>query len=326
MLHQLGESKTRGAVVGALGHLMAGEPHGPFRNLVLRHLFGLAAIKDVDLHLTVGEALALIGAAPGTAPDCVAGASPNAADADGDADIDAANEAGSATAEAGAATADGGVLLPPLPPVVPPKKAGVDTGVAAGSVAAAAARKAAAATATASAGGALMGYVLRKLLDEFMVAWAPLVRQASTAWLLGLLQTRGDAVEVRAVAGEVQKALVALLADANEATQELAARGLSLLFERCDEATQEKIVKELVGALASTRTAAAGASGGEMATFTELSEIANNAGQPELVYKLMELSTASAMWNTRKGVAFALAGQSRQRLEAHLVTTGARTL
>jgi len=55
-----------------------------------------------------------------------------------------------------------------------------------------------------------------------------------------------------------------------------------------------------------------------MATFQELSDIANNAGQPELVYKLMELSTTSAMWNTRKGVAFALAGQSRAKLEAHL--------
>ena len=82
--------------------------------------------------------------------------------------------------------------------------------------------------------------------------------------------------------------------------------------------TQERIVKDLVSSLATTRTASAAASGGEMATFHELSEIANSAGQPELVYKLMELSTASAVWNTRKGVAFALAGQSRARLEAHL--------
>ena len=55
-----------------------------------------------------------------------------------------------------------------------------------------------------------------------------------------------------------------------------------------------------------------------MATYAELSDIANQAGQPELVYKLMELSTASAVWNTRKGVAFALAGQSKARLDAHL--------
>ena len=32
----------------------------------------------------------------------------------------------------------------------------------------------------------------------------------------------------------------------------------------------------------------------------ELQQVANDAGQPELVYKLMELSTASAAWNTRK--------------------------
>merc|ERR1719274_93142 len=32
----------------------------------------------------------------------------------------------------------------------------------------------------------------------------------------------------------------------------------------------------------------------------------------------MECATASAMWNTRKGVAFALAAQSRARLDAHL--------
>ena len=43
----------------------------------------------------------------------------------------------------------------------------------------------------------------------------------------------------------------------------------------------------------------------------ELQQVANDAGQPELVYKLMELSTSSAVWNTRKGVAFALAAYQR---------------
>ena len=46
--------------MSALGELLAGEPHGPFRNLILSHLFGLASIKDVDLHLTVGAALAQV--------------------------------------------------------------------------------------------------------------------------------------------------------------------------------------------------------------------------------------------------------------------------
>jgi hypothetical protein len=95
-------------------------------------------------------------------------------------------------------------------------------------------------------------------------------------------------------------------------------QGLSLLFDSCDEAAREVILGELVKGLTSIKGTNANASGGEMATFTELSEIANNAGQPELVYKLMELSTASAAWNTRKGMAFALGEVSRERLQKHL--------
>eukprot|EP00966_Prymnesium_polylepis_P198801 4607370-Prymnesium_polylepis.1 len=93
----------------------------------------------------------------------------------------------------------------------------------------------------------------------------------------------------------LQAALLKLLADSNETTQELASKGLSTLYDACDEATQETIVAELVKGLQASRAASASSSGGDMATFSELSEIANNAGQPELVYKLMELSTASAV-------------------------------
>lgn len=45
------------------------------------------------------------------------------------------------------------------------------------------------------------------------------VRQAAAAWLLGLLKHRGDSPAVREAAGDVQRGLVGLLADANEATQ-----------------------------------------------------------------------------------------------------------
>ena len=288
MLHLLQHSKARTAAVAALGRLMAGEVHGPFRNLILTYLFGMASTKDVDLHLSVGESLARIGAAlPSSIPTSVGAAS----------------------------------QLPPLPAVTPPKKAGVSVdgaGLAIGAAATAVIAETTAATSAASAGGGLMTYLLKKILQEYLVAWTPLVRQAACAWTLSLLKVSGNAVSVRAAAAEVQRGLVSLLADPQEATQELAAKALSMLFERCDAETQDKIVKELVGSLATTRTASAAASGGEMSTFAELSDIANNAGQPELVYKLMELSTASAVWNTRKGVAFALAGQSKERLDAHL--------
>ena len=145
--------------MSALGHLLSGEPHGPFRNLILQYLFGLAPIKEIDLHLSVGEALALVGA---TVPP------------------------------AASASASPASTLPSLPPVVPPRKAGVDTGVSSGTAAAKAARAAAEATAEANDGGRLMPYILRKVLDEYLVAWAPLVRQAAAAWLYSILQYKGE--------------------------------------------------------------------------------------------------------------------------------------
>jgi hypothetical protein len=145
--------------VSALGHLLSGEPHGPFRNLILQYLFGLAPIKEIDLHLSVGEALAL---ALATVPP------------------------------AASASASLASTLPSLPPVVPPRKAGVDTGVSSGTAAAKAARAAAEATAEANDGGRLMPYILRKVLDEYLVAWAPLVRQAAAAWLYSILQYKGE--------------------------------------------------------------------------------------------------------------------------------------
>jgi len=145
--------------VSALGQLLSGEPHGPFRNLILQYLFGLAPIKEIDLHLSVGEALALVGA---TVPP------------------------------AASASASPASTLPSLPPVVPPRKAGVDTGVSSGTAAAKAARAAAEATAEANDGGRLMPYILRKVLDEYLVAWAPLVRQAAAAWLYSMLQYKGE--------------------------------------------------------------------------------------------------------------------------------------
>ena len=145
--------------MSALGQLLSGEPHGPFRNLILQYLFGLAPIKEIDLHLSVGEALALVGA---TVPP------------------------------AASASTSPASTLPSLPPVVPPRKAGVDTGVSSGTAAAKAARAAAEATAEANDGGRLMPYILRKVLDEYLVAWAPLVRQAAAAWLYSILQYKGE--------------------------------------------------------------------------------------------------------------------------------------
>ena len=169
-------------------------------------------VPSSDLHfLAVGATLAQIGIGPSAAPPSSASAA----------------------------------RLPPLPAVLPPKKLGVAVDAASVPIGAAAA----AATATteqvvaeASAGGGLMAYVVRKTLGEFLVAWTPLVRQAAAAWVHGLLTSAGSHDAVREAATDVQRGLISLLADPMEATQELAAKSLSLLFESCDAPTQVHLV------------------------------------------------------------------------------------
>uniref|UniRef100_A0A7S4BN83 Non-specific serine/threonine protein kinase n=2 Tax=Chrysotila carterae TaxID=13221 RepID=A0A7S4BN83_CHRCT len=281
----LPKEKTREAAVEAIGQILSGEPHATFRNSALEALFALASTKDIALHLKVGEALALAAVAEPAAVTDASGAAPNQAT----------------------------TAPPPLPQIKPPKDPAFSVDMPF------AERQAAAEKAgVAEAGLRLMSFVLHRVLLQYAVDWAPLVRQAAAAWLLSILRKAQGAPELRDAAVHVQRVLVGLLADSQELTQELAAKGLSALFDSCDEATKSAILQQLVRGLQSTRAANAAASGGDMATYQELSEIAASAGQPQLVYKLMECATTSAVWNTRKGVAFALAEQSQDHLKEHL--------
>lgn len=96
---------------------------------VLRYLFGLAPVKDVDLHLRVGEALADIGAAlvggeAGAKAEGLVGAEAG--------ERESKMQKLSLTDEAaGAPSAE---ALPPLPPITAPKKTGVDAGIASSQV------------------------------------------------------------------------------------------------------------------------------------------------------------------------------------------------
>ncbi len=274
------QGKTRVAAVQTLGRLCAGDPHGAHRNEILRALFGLAPVKDSELHDAVGEALSALSC--GSA--LVSGASSSTA-----------------------------VLPPPPPPIDAVESPAVVTGLSAREV-----RVEEASACSLVGGEPLLRYVLVRLLLRHAVSWAPLERLAASSWLLALIRQHGGAPQVAQRATLVQRVLVGLLADANELTQELASKALAALHDASDSATREASLAELSRSLQTARGANAGASGGDLGTYKELSEVAAEAGQPGLVYKLMECAATSAAWNAKKGVAFALAAHSREALEPHL--------
>lgn len=64
-----------------------------------------------------------------------------------------------------------------------------------------------------------------------------------------------------------------------------------------------------------------GLSGGKLSTYKELCSLANEMGQPDLIYKFMDLANHQASLNSKRGAAFGfskIARQAGDALKPHL--------
>lgn len=120
-------------------------------------------------------------------------------------------------------------------------------------------------------------------------------------------------------------------------TQEVASKGLGLVYEHGGGENKEELVSLLVDTLMTGRRrnqAVTGDTkifeegelgrapeGGGLSTYKELCSIASDLNQPDLIYKFMHLANHNALWNSRKGAAFgfsSIAAHSREQLEPYL--------
>lgn len=181
-------------------------------------------------------------------------------------------------------------------------------------------------------------WMMDKLLQELVHNSRAEVRCAAAVWLVSLLTYCPRASTLLQLLGQIQEALSQLLGDSNELTQEMASRGIGLVYSRGDEATKAKLVEALVGVLqggakakqavkltADTKvfeegalgTAPAGGAsrdsgeGSNLSTYKELCSLATDLGQPDLIYKFMDLAHHNQALNTRRGAAFGVAGIAR---------------
>ncbi|KXZ47234.1 hypothetical protein GPECTOR_37g240 [Gonium pectorale] len=188
---------------------------------------------------------------------------------------------------------------------------------------------------TAAASGsdlaALRSRLLGRLLDELVVSPRAEVRCAGAVWLVSLLRFCGSAAELRGPAlPRIQEALSGLLGDPNELTQvreqlvanlvaELQGSGAGGGGARPVKLTADTQVFE-EGALGSAPGGGAGGSGGAgtaaggsgggggLSTYKELCSLATDLGQPDLIYKFMDLAHHAAALNSKRGAAFGFAG------------------
>ncbi|XP_053558665.1 proteasome adapter and scaffold protein ECM29 [Bombina bombina] len=163
-------------------------------------------------------------------------------------------------------------------------------------------------------------WVLDQILNKHVSSVNPHVRQASCIWLLSLVKKLNTHQEIKSKLKEIQSAFVSILSENDELSQDVASKGLGLVYELGSEQDQQELVSTLVDTLMTGKRAKHEVSGDTevfqgtslgktpdgqgLSTYKELCALASDLSQPDLIYKFMNLANHHAMWTSRKGAAF----------------------
>ncbi|CAM9194550.1 unnamed protein product, partial [Ectocarpus sp. 6 AP-2014] len=185
-------------------------------------------------------------------------------------------------------------------------------------------------------GGALINaldYVLYQVvLHVLLEDHSPHVSGAAAVYLLAVVQQcRGHPV-LAAYLPDVQAAFTRKLTVRSEFVQEVAGKGLALVYQAAGSESKQGLVDSLVDALSTGRRRAA-ASGATTGTATgggggvdvhgpthagaalseagagaygEMCAVANDVGRPDLIYSFLSMASHHAAWTTRRGASFGL--------------------
>ncbi|AEO70666.1 uncharacterized protein THITE_2070453 [Thermothielavioides terrestris NRRL 8126] len=154
--------------------------------------------------------------------------------------------------------------------------------------------------------------VLEKLLADCK-ATKPSLLKASGIWLFCAIQHCSHLPEIQSRLRQCQAAFMRLLSARDELVQETASRGLALVYEKGDAELKGELVRDLVSAFTGTGPQLkvdqktelfdAGAlptgDGKSITSYKDIVNLANEIGDPSLVYKFMSLATNAATWSTR---------------------------
>ncbi|KAM4708609.1 proteasome adapter and scaffold protein ECM29 [Discoglossus pictus] len=163
-------------------------------------------------------------------------------------------------------------------------------------------------------------WVLEQILNKHIVSVNPHVRQAACIWLLSLVKKLSMHQEIKSKLKEIQSAFISTLSENDELSQDVASKGLGLVYELGSEQDQQELVSTLVDTLMTGKRAKHEVSGDtevfqgtslgktpdgqSLSTYKELCALASDLSQPDLIYKFMNLANHHAMWTSRKGAAF----------------------
>ncbi|KAJ9587578.1 hypothetical protein L9F63_018960, partial [Diploptera punctata] len=177
-------------------------------------------------------------------------------------------------------------------------------------------------------------WLLSELLNKLGRDPHPNSRQATGIWLLALLKYCPKWDPVQQQLNAIQAYFMDLLSENNEIVQDVASKGLGLVYESGDETHRNRLVGELVETLTTGRRTVAPVTEdtkifdddslgciGNLSTYKELCSLASDLNKPDLIYKFMQLANHNTIWNSKKGAAFGfstIATLAGEQLSPHL--------
>ncbi|KAL0086564.1 proteasome stabiliser-domain-containing protein [Phycomyces blakesleeanus] len=180
--------------------------------------------------------------------------------------------------------------------------------------------------------------IIEKMVRSYVASDRAWYRKAACIWLLSILKFGKDQAFVQKNLGIIHASFSRLLSDRDDFTQEVASKGLGLVYEYGDAKIKEDMLYSLVGTFTEGRTIQAqsvtdntvlfeeGAlgttpEGSSITTYKELCSLASELNQPDLIYKFMNLANHNAMWTSRRGAAFGfqnLIAMAEKEMEPYL--------
>ncbi|XP_075970288.1 proteasome-associated protein ECM29 homolog [Anticarsia gemmatalis] len=165
----------------------------------------------------------------------------------------------------------------------------------------------------------------------------PHSRQATSIWLLALLKNCPEREPIKTKLQVLQNVFMDFLSENSEIVQDVASKGLSLVYQNSEESQKQALVAQIIDQLTSGKRSVAqvtedtkifeegqlgkAPTGGNLSTYKELCSLASDLNQPDLLYKFMHLAHHNSMWNSKKGAAFgfhSIALQAGAQLSEHL--------
>ncbi|RKP36670.1 proteasome stabiliser-domain-containing protein [Dimargaris cristalligena] len=187
-------------------------------------------------------------------------------------------------------------------------------------------------------------YPIESLIETLMTSMVPTgslaARKSAAIWALTLVRFGTTSPTLKAHLPDLHTAFSRLFADKDELIQEVAAKGVGLIFDQGDSETKEDLVRLLMAffregkppntmrvtgdtEIFDDRQLGTAPDGSTVTTYQSILSLASDMNKPELVYQLMNLANHHAVWNSRRGAAFgfaAILSQSQSYLAPYLPT------